>query len=136
VQKPQAPFYRQSCSRAWRLVAACSMKWKVAAQNSFCATLEPAERAWQSGRKVRKAIGFDSGAQDRMRYAEAAANAQDDKRYEYIYPFRDWRWDRERCIQEILATGLPVPVKRASAAQAQNPQNCTNSSRGNSEPLW
>jgi len=52
--------------------------------------------------KVHKAIGFDSGAKDCMRYAEAAGNAHDDPRYEYIYPLRDWGWDRERCIQEIL----------------------------------
>jgi hypothetical protein len=29
-------------------------------------------RAWPCGRKVRKAIGFDSGVKDCMRYAEAA----------------------------------------------------------------
>jgi hypothetical protein len=92
---------------------ACSMKWKVTPQNAFCATWEPAVRAWRSGRKARKAIGFDSGVKDCMRYAEAAANAQDDKRYAYIYPLRDWEWDRERCVREILAAGLQVPAKSA-----------------------
>jgi hypothetical protein len=48
-----------------------------------------------------------------MRYAEAAASTQDDKRYEYIYPLRDWGWDRERCIREIQAAGLAVPAKSA-----------------------
>jgi hypothetical protein len=89
------------------------MKWKVAPQHAFCATWEPAVCAWRSGRKVRKAIGFDSGVKDCMRYAEAAANAHDDSRYEYIYPIRDWGWDRDRCIREIIAAGLSAPAKSA-----------------------
>jgi hypothetical protein len=92
---------------------ACSMKWKVAPQHAFCATWKPAVRAWRSGRKVRKAIGFDSGVKDCMRYAEAAANAHDDSRYEYIYPLRNWGWDRDRCIREIIAASLSAPAKSA-----------------------
>jgi hypothetical protein len=54
--------------------------------------------------KVRKAIGFDSGAKDCMRYAEAAGNAHDDTRYEYIYPsvaFRRscWRCESPGCLR-------------------------------------
>jgi hypothetical protein len=37
----------------------------------------------------------------------------DDARYVYEYPLREWGWDRERCVTEIEAAGLPVPPKSA-----------------------
>jgi hypothetical protein len=90
---------------------ACSMKWKVAPQNAFCASWEPARRAWAAGLRVRKAIGYDCGIKDSVRYADAGD--RNDRKYEYIYPLRDWGWDRDPCITEIIKAGLPVPVKSA-----------------------
>ena len=63
---------------------ACSMKWKAAPQNAFCEGWEPAIRAWRTGLKVRKAIGFDYGPKDSLRYA--VAGDRDDEKYEYIIP--------------------------------------------------
>jgi len=55
---------------------------------------------------------FDCGLKDSRRYA-AAESFQDHDRYEYIYPLREWGWDRGRCVEEIVKAGLPVPTKSA-----------------------
>lgn len=90
---------------------ACSQKWKVAPQNQYCDSWEPALRAWGHGLKVRKAIGYDCGSKDSKRYAEA--EGYEDPKYAYVYPLREWGWDRERCKEEIRREGLPVPPKSA-----------------------
>jgi hypothetical protein len=89
----------------------CSQKWKVAPQNSYCDSWQPALYAWGHGIRVTKAIGYDCGPRDSKRYADSAEC--EDPKYRYIYPLRDWGWDRERCIMEIEREGLPVPVKSA-----------------------
>lgn len=83
----------------------CSLKWKVAPQNKFCDHWQPAIDCWAAGGKVRKIIGYDAGAKDRKRYAQAVG--VEDPKYDYWYPLIDWKWDRERCIKEIVAEGLP-----------------------------
>lgn len=87
---------------------ACSQKWKVEPQNKFVSKWGPAKAAWAAGLKVTKLIGYDAGPKD-MRRSDIA----EDKQYEYRYPLREWGWDRERCIAEIKAAGLPVPRKSA-----------------------
>lgn len=89
----------------------CSQKWKIAPQDSFVEQWEPAAACWAAGGRVVKCIGYDDGARDGKRYAHAEGHA--DPRYEYRYPLREWKWDRERCQAEIAAAGLPVPSKSA-----------------------
>lgn len=92
----------------------CSLKYKRTPQDQFVRRWEPAQRCWQQGKRVVKAIGFDAGPADlrRQRYAEGQQPA-DDPRYHNWYPLIDWGLDRPRCEQAIVAAGLPVPLKSA-----------------------
>lgn len=87
----------------------CSLKWKREPQDKHVARWDEAKKAWKNGLKVTKAIGYDAGPKDSKR----AWNLKSDAKYEYIYPLRDWGWDREACIRAIQDAGLPVPVKSA-----------------------
>ena len=86
----------------------CSLKWKRDPQDAWTKRWEPARRAWARGEKVEKMIGYDAGPADSRR-----SKITDDAHYTYTYPLRTWGWARERCIAEIKAAGLPVPVKSA-----------------------
>lgn len=86
----------------------CSLKWKREPQDKFVNNWAPAVAAWKAGAKVIKAIGYDAGAKDARRSAIA-----DDKKYRYWYPLRELGWDRDRCLAEIVAEGLPPPPKSA-----------------------
>lgn len=89
----------------------CSLKWKVAPQDAYVATWQPALDAWAAGHKVRKAIGYDNGPADGKRAGRMAT--REDPRYDYWYPLREWGLDRDACIRAIAEAGLPVPVKSA-----------------------
>lgn len=91
--------------------SSCSEKWKIAPQNKWAESWEPAVAWWASGGKVIKCIGYDCSPQDAKRYAHAEGFKDD--RYEYRYPLREWGFAREDCIARIEAEGLPVPVKSA-----------------------
>src|SRR5690606_30472756 len=45
-------------------------------------------------------------------YAHASSLRQDE-RFEFVYPLREWGWDRSACAARIEAEGLPVPPKSA-----------------------
>jgi hypothetical protein len=87
---------------------ACSVKWKHEPQERWARQWAPARRAWATGQKVRKMIGYDDGPADRRR-----PNIENDKHYEYEYPLRSWGWDRDECKRQIAGAGLPVPGKSA-----------------------
>lgn len=97
----------------------CSLKWKAEAMDRFllgvkrgpnkCPGWAPALEALAAGIKPVKCIGYDNGPKDSRR----ATNRVEDDHFIYRYPLREWDWDRERCIDEIRAAGLPVPVKSA-----------------------
>lgn len=89
----------------------CSLKWKVTPQNKFTSTWQPACDCWAAGLKVRKIIGYDAGAKDMKRYAQAIG--VEDPLYDYEYSLVEWGWDRARCIAEITKAGLRVPMKSA-----------------------
>lgn len=91
--------------------SSCSQKWKVAPQNKWTEAWAPARMAWANDEKVTKLIGYDAGPKDAKRYAHAEGYL--DPRYEYLYPLRDWNWDREACEARIRREGLPVPLKSA-----------------------
>lgn len=84
----------------------CSLKWKRAPQDAYRSAWQPAIDCWESGQKVILAIGYDSGPADMRRQS-----LKDDSQYVYLYPLREWDWDRERCKEEIAREGLPVPPK-------------------------
>ena len=91
--------------------SSCSLKWKVAPQNSWTNNWEPAASLFARGGKIIKLIGYDSSPADSKRYAEREGHT--DPRYEYRYPLREWGWTRDDCIERIKAEGLPVPQKSA-----------------------
>lgn len=87
----------------------CSLKWKVAPQDAFLKSWDPARAAWARGQKVVRLIGYDASPADTRRYAHAAEIPNE--LFECRYPLREWGWDRARCIARIEAAGLPAPPK-------------------------
>lgn len=87
----------------------CSQKWKAAPQKKWLQSWQPAVDCWAEGGKVLRAIGFDASGADQKRTYAAERIA--DPRFDYWYPLQEWGWNRERCIAEIAAAGLPVPPK-------------------------
>ena len=87
----------------------CSLKWKAEPMDHYLATWAPAVAAWAAGEKPTKAIGYDCGVADSRR----AVDVTDDERFRFWYPLRDWGWNRGDCEREILAAGLPIPMKSA-----------------------
>jgi hypothetical protein len=62
-------------------------------------------------RSRHQAHWLDCSAGDNRRYAHREGH--EDARYVVRYPLREWGWTRERCVERIAATGLPVPPKSA-----------------------
>lgn len=95
--------------------SSCSAKWKQAPQHKYLQNDAEALQTWRNGQKVVKAIGYDASARDKARSAKAdkicTYKDSDSEHYEYRYYLQDWGWDRDRCKAEILAAGLPLPVK-------------------------
>lgn len=60
--------------------------------------------------KAVKLIGYDAGTADIRR---ANKGRREDHQFRYAYPLQEWGWEREQCVREIEAAGLPVPVKSA-----------------------
>lgn len=92
----------------------CSSKWKIAPQDEFLESWQPAIDAWAAGAKVRRAVGFEDSAHEhrrRQRCATFAVQDIDGKRYEPVFPLQEWGWDRARCETEIMLAGLTVPSK-------------------------
>jgi hypothetical protein len=54
---------------------------------------------------ITKLVGFDWGESHRVKtYSE-------DTKYKVSYPLVDWRWNRKKCVEVIIAEGLPLPGK-------------------------
>jgi hypothetical protein len=98
----------------------CSVKWKVKAIDSWIRgwnengprpaqdPWQPAIDCWERGDRVIRVIGFDAGAKDRRRGA-----IEGDESYQNFYALRELGMDRVDCANEILAAGLPLPIKSA-----------------------
>jgi hypothetical protein len=56
-------------------------------------------------------IGYDAGPRDSCRQYKAEGKAAEG--YRNRFPLIEWGWDREECVRQIVAAGLPVPVKSA-----------------------
>lgn len=87
----------------------CSIVWKINPQQKFVKTWAPAQAAWSAGLTVTQCVGYDAGDRDGKRARSSQGKAAEG--YTNRFPLIEWGWDRERCIAEIQAAGLPVPVK-------------------------
>jgi hypothetical protein len=84
----------------------CSLKWKGEPLDTKAREMFADHIA--RGGIVRRAIGYDAGPCDSRR-----GGVETEGPWRWIYPLREWGWDRECCIAEIAAAGLPVPPKSA-----------------------
>lgn len=89
----------------------CSQKWKAAPQHKFIQSWGPAIEWWAAGGRVLKIIGYDASPKDQKRVDTYCTSEIEEEHYEYRYLLQEWGWDRERCVQEIIGGGLPVPLK-------------------------
>lgn len=87
----------------------CSQKWKAEPLDAFVNALPEVQEAIARGEKIARIIGYDAGPKD----ARRGQYETKDENMEWVFPLRQWGWDRERCKREILAAGLPVPMKSA-----------------------
>jgi hypothetical protein len=85
----------------------CSVEWKIVPQEQWLRDNPTAQRTWAAGQKVVKAIGYDAGPLDSRRAHHLTA----DEHYDYVYPLREWGWDRPRAVAEIRAEGVKLPRK-------------------------
>lgn len=86
----------------------CSLKWKVQAMNAWTERWPCAQRAWTTGMKVLKLIGYDASPADQRR-----SQISEDSRYSYVYPLRESGIDRAAGARLIADAGLPIPRKSA-----------------------
>jgi hypothetical protein len=89
----------------------CSLVWKRDPQLKYLKRWLPATQAWAAGLDVINCIGYDAGPRDSCRSYKAEGKAAPG--FVNRFPLVEWNWDRERCVAEIVAAGLPVPVKSA-----------------------
>ena len=89
----------------------CSLVWKRDPQHKFIKTWALAIEARAAGLPVITCIGYDAGSRDSCR--QYKAEGKESPGFINRFPLIEWGWDRERCMNEIAAAGLPVPVKSA-----------------------
>jgi hypothetical protein len=118
----------------------CSLKYKRSCQDKYILARYPPDELVREGRRVVRAIGFESG-EERRTYAHVVKaiglDAGEEHRlnwnradpdagerlsreawldrnfFLYFYPLMEWGYDRERCKKVISDAGLPVPMKSA-----------------------
>lgn len=93
---PGLAFGRKSCSSKWKGEPLDALVRKIYAEEI------------KRGEVIMRAIGYDAGPCDMKRGSSATKGP-----WTWEYPLREWGWDRERCIAEIAAAGLPAPPKSA-----------------------
>lgn len=108
---PAIAFGQHTCSMVWKLTPQMQFVRGVSRGKNKRAGWQPALDAWARGELVQMAVGYDAGARDSKRCSEAFGKEQPG--FKNVYPLQDWGWDRERCEQEILGAGLPLPIKSA-----------------------
>lgn len=87
----------------------CSQKHKIAPQDKYLNSWQPAIDAWAKGLKCVKYVGYDANESHR---AENAAKRFDPK-YDYVYPLIEWDWDREDCLKILEKNGISNVGKSA-----------------------
>lgn len=99
----------------------CTLRWKVAPQDDWRIRYAPIAATIGTDRQVHKYIGFDATEHHRIKHGGSTYGVKSaegrhkllQQAYSVEYPLREWGWDRDRCKREIIAAGLPVPVKSA-----------------------
>ncbi len=89
----------------------CSLVWKRDPQHRFIKQWAPAIESWARGEKVTTCIGYDAGPRDSCR--QYKAEGKESPGFTNRFPLIEWGWDRDECVGQIRAAGLPVPVKSA-----------------------
>lgn len=89
----------------------CSLVWKIEPQQAWIKRWAPAIECWASGQDVITCVGYDNGGADAKRCGKAMGKKF--AGYTNRYPLIEWKWDREECIRQIVAAGLPSPGKSA-----------------------
>ena len=89
----------------------CSLVWKRDPQVRYIKTWAPAIEAWAAGLAVINCIGYDAGPRDSCRQYKAEGKELDG--FKNRFPLIEWGWNRAECERQIVAAGLPVPVKSA-----------------------
>lgn len=84
----------------------CSLKWKVAPMDRYVNKMFAGHI--EAGIKIQRLIGYDAGSKDSCR---GGGMLEDSATYEYVYPLREWDWNRDECIANIKEASLPVPHK-------------------------
>lgn len=89
----------------------CSIRFKITPQVKLAKKLPLFIQAWGAGLKVIRCIGYDAGKADSKRACRPTTQFPDLDEFSNRFPLREWGWDRERCLAEILKEGLPDPGK-------------------------
>ena len=89
----------------------CSIRFKIAPQVKYIKQHPILIEAQERGIKMIRCIGYDAGGADSKRANRSQAKYPDLGIFENRYPLREWGWDRQRCLAEILSEGLPDPGK-------------------------
>ena len=89
----------------------CSIRYKIDPQVAYAKQFPAFKEAWARGEKVIRCIGYDASPADTKRACRSTTKFPDLAQYDNRYPLREWGWDRERCLAEILKEGLPDPGK-------------------------
>ncbi len=107
---PSAALGMKACSHKWKAgpIDNWIRGWKANGKRSEQGPWQPAIDCWARGERVVRMIGFDAGSKDRRR-----KGTEGDERYENFYALRELGMDRVDCANEILAAGLPLPIKSA-----------------------
>lgn len=89
----------------------CSLKWKQSPFLKFMNRNLQARIEWKFGRKIVRAVGFESTECRRVKRAKTYAVKHPDRKYLTWFPLVEWGYTLEDCIAEIKAAGLLVPPK-------------------------
>jgi 3'-phosphoadenosine 5'-phosphosulfate sulfotransferase (PAPS reductase)/FAD synthetase len=91
----------------------CSLVWKIDPQEKWIAQWALAIEARAAGAQITVCVGYDAGDRDSARCARAKSEGRQIPGTVNRYPLIEWGWDREECMRQIAAAGLPVPMKSA-----------------------
>lgn len=91
---PSIAYYRRSCS----------IKWKHSPQEKWANDWSEANKRWQSGGHVVKAIFYDADEPERIKKHR-------DEKYAYWHPLADINIGRDECERIVRDAGLPIPPK-------------------------
>jgi hypothetical protein len=96
----------------------CSQKHKIAPQDKYLNSWQPAVDWWKTTDKCVKYIGYDAGESHR------ASNAakRDDPKYTYEYPLIEWDWERQDCLEIVNKYGFQVAKSACFFCPSSRPQ--------------